>query len=341
MKPGIGEFFPQDATTNPSLVFAAVKKPEYIHLLDEAVLYALSRRTSLEAQTELASDYLLVQVGIHILDIIPGRASVSVDPRLANDHDAIVAKGRNLVSIFEELGYPRERVLVKIPATYSGILAAKTLATPSQLPNGTSTKPIHTNATLVFGLVQALACAQAGISVISPFIGRVKDWWAVRDAEANNGKPLLEQPLSQHPGILLVQKIRAAYSTCGYSTTIMAAGFRTVDEIVELGKYGSRGGPNLVTLPPELLQGLRQRPGSVHSDRSIPQRTSDVEPRYIALDDKSIPAAEAAYKEDLEKERIAVDKVPEGLAKFSVDAKALEDLLRGKIKRSIEASARL
>ncbi|KAF5376709.1 hypothetical protein D9615_007826 [Tricholomella constricta] len=349
-----------DATTNPSLVFAALQKPEYAHLVEDAVRYAMARSASrsVEAQTELACDYLLVQVGIQILNIIPGRVSISVDPRLANDHDAIIAKGRNLVSIFEELGYPRERVLIKIPATYSGILAAQALETPIQLPNGTSSKPIHTNATLIFGLVQALACAQAGISVISPFIGRVKDWWAVRHAQLNNhnGNATQPQPLSEHPGIQLVRTIRSAYTSYGHSTSIMAAGFRSVDEIVELGRHGSRGGPDLVTLPPELLDGLRKRDtqGVVHPpntntntngkmvhDITITEKAP--EPRYIALggDVVSAAAAEAAFVEDLGKEGIAVDKVPEGLAKFSVDAKGLEDLLRGMITRSIDASARL
>ncbi|KAG5653148.1 hypothetical protein H0H81_002059 [Sphagnurus paluster] len=333
----IGEFFPQDATTNPSLVFAAVSKPEYAHLVEDAVEYAISRRSTIEGQTELACDRLLVQVGIQILKIIPGRVSVSVDPRLADNYDAIVAKGRNLISIFEEQGYPRNRVLIKIPATYAGILAARTLET--------SEKPIHTNATLIFGLVQALACAQAGIAVLSPFIGRVKDWWAAREAKRDNGDGAAqaqpEQSLSHHPGIRLVRDIRAAYASYGHTTTIMAAGFRTVEEIVELGKNGSRGGPDLVTLPPELLDGLRRRPGTINLNPSVPNDAAAVEPRYIGFDEETSAVAKANFLEDLEKERIAVDKVPEGLAKFSVDAKALEDLLRGKIKSSAEASARL
>ncbi|RDB17676.1 Transaldolase [Hypsizygus marmoreus] len=338
----IGEFYPQDATTNPSLVFAAVTKPEYSHIIDGAVQYALSRRTTLEAQTELACDYLLVQVGLQILNIIPGRVSVSVDPRLAHDYDAIVAKSHNLISIFEELGVPRHRILVKIPATYSGILASQSLETLST--------PIHTNATLIFSLVQALACAQAGIAVISPFIGRVKDWWAVHDTARNGGIPPPERALSEHPGILLVHEIRRAFTEYGYDTQVMAAGFRTIDEIVELGKNGSHGGPDLVTLPPELLEGLRRRPGGAigvrrrEGDKSLGDRDFEA-PRYISRDglSTSTPEHEAAYTADLTQEKIALDKVPEGLAKFSVDAKKLEDLLRGRIRISIESetSARL
>ncbi|KAG6830970.1 hypothetical protein H0H93_013885, partial [Arthromyces matolae] len=208
----IGEFFPQDATTNPSLVYAAISKPQYAHLTEAAVRYALSRGGSLESQTELASDYLLVQLGIQILDIIPGRVSASVDPRLANDKDAIIRKSRNLISLFEELGYHRDRVLIKIPATYSGILACQILETPPPSESITITnKPIHTNATLIFGLVQALACAQAGVSVISPFIGRVKDWWSAQYTRLHNGEaPPPVSPLSEHPGIQLVRNIRTA-----------------------------------------------------------------------------------------------------------------------------------
>ncbi|KAG6918476.1 hypothetical protein DXG01_014103 [Tephrocybe rancida] len=329
----IGEFFPQDATTNPSLVFAAISKPPYAHLTDEALHYATSRPGSLEAQTELACDYLLVQVGIQILNIIPGRVSVSVDPRLANDTDAIVAKGRKLISVFEEFGYPRERVLIKIPATYSGILAARTLET--------SPKPIHTNATLIFGVVQALACAQARITVISPFIGRVKDWWAARYAQLHNGETQPALPLSQHPGILLVRDIRSAFSEYGHTTTVMAAGFRVVDEVVEVGKYGQKGGPDILTLQPELLDGLRKRPGVAHSTDMPKNKTGSLpEPRYIDREGDARSDAQALFVEDLAREGIAVEKVPEGLAKFSVDAKNLEDLLRSKIRAALDSAPR-
>ncbi|KAG6840405.1 hypothetical protein C0991_006914 [Blastosporella zonata] len=251
-------------------------------------------------------------------------------------------KGRKLVSIFEELGYPRERVLIKIPATYSGILAARILETPIQLPDGTLIKPIHTNATLIFGVVQALACAQAGITVISPFIGRVKDWWAARYAKLHNGEVQPTLPLSEHPGILLVRDIRSAFSSYGYTTTVMAAGFRTVDEVVEVGKYGQQGGPDILTLQPELLDGLRKRPGNIHSTSVPVNKTgSVVEPRYIARDGTSRSSAEALFLADLAKEGIALDKVPEGLAKFAVDAKNLQDLFRGKIKAEMDSAARL
>ncbi|KAH0580109.1 hypothetical protein H2248_002917 [Termitomyces sp. 'cryptogamus'] len=283
---------------------------------------------------------------MQILNIIPGRVSVSIDPRLADDKDAIVAKGRTLISLFEELGYTRDRVLIKIPGTYSGILACKALETRamSMLPDGSESisSPIHTNATLIFGLVQALACAQAGISVISPFIGRVKDWWDTRNRDAS-------LPLSEHPGIQLVRTIRAAFDAYGYSstTTIMAAGFRVVDEVVEAGRYGPKGGPDVLTLQPELLEGLRRRPGDLTLDAHIasPQSTTgsllDSEPRYVATEGREMTQAEDLFMQDLEKEGIAIEKVPEGLAKFAVDARKLEDLLREKIRAVSESAPKI
>lgn len=178
------------------------------------------------------------------------------------------------------------------------------------------------------------------MSVISPFIGRVKDWWAAREAKVD-GAPNTEQPLSEHPGILLVQQIRSAYASYGHRTEIMAAGFRRVEEIVELGKKGSRGGPDIVTLPPDLLAGLRDRAGVAAVGDFQTEPESQPEPLYISPEG-STPEGEASYSQDIEKEMIVLDKVPEGLAKFSVDAKILEDLIRSKVESSsVEVSAGL
>ncbi|KAJ6631057.1 hypothetical protein B0H10DRAFT_1773741 [Mycena sp. CBHHK59/15] len=247
-KKEIERFKPElsDATTNPSLVLAAVYKQGYVDIVHDAVQFARLGlpSTSVKEITALAMDRLLVQVGVRISEIVPGRVSVSVDPALLMiaRHDP-QGEFLHLVALLEELNIPRHRILIKIPATYAGIRAAQVLEHPS------SGEPIHTNMTLIFGRVQAIACAQAGVSVISPFIGRVKDWWDAEGADAST-------PLSQHPGILLVQDIRSTYSALGTKTQIMAAGFRAVAEIVELGKYGVAGGPDIVTLPPHLLDGL-------------------------------------------------------------------------------------
>ncbi|KAF7350391.1 Transaldolase [Mycena venus] len=322
-----------DATTNPSLVLAAVSKPQYAHIVQDAVAFARGRLSSASVReiTALAMDRALVQVGVEISRIVPGRVSVSVDPRIAYDTLAMIQKGETLIALLEELGVPRHRILMKIPATYEGILAAHALEHPS---TGLS---IHTNMTLIFGRVQAIACAQAGVSVISPFIGRVKDWW-----DAQGGSP--SQELSQHPGILLVQNIRSTYSAHGYggTTQIMAAGFRAVEEIVELGKYGVLGGPDVVTLPPHLLDGLRSRKNIAPPLKFNPVPI-DVKATPTYFGSTSDPAQGAAlYAQDILEEKIAVVKVAEGLAKFSADAQILEDLVKRKvIESAAEVSAML
>ncbi|KAF8517304.1 hypothetical protein BU17DRAFT_76473 [Hysterangium stoloniferum] len=334
----IGKFKPVDATTNPSLVFAAVTNPEYAHILDSAIEQTMQRHApaSVEEKIEAALDLLLVKVGVQILRFISGRVSVSVDPRLADDYNAIVRKGKNIISLFEELGIPRARILIKIPATYSGILAARTLESPSD----PSALPIHTNLTLIFSLVQALACAQAGATAVSPFIGRVKDWWAAQDINTN----YTALPLSHHPGILLVQRIRAAYATYGHKSDIVAAGFRHANEVVELARGGRTNGPDFFTLAPDMLEALSifEVPGNFALERKGVQATTVPEPVYISRrHDIADSEAEAAYMKDLAAERIALDKVPEGLDKFSLDAKKLEDIVRSKFRAPVEVSAML
>ncbi|KAJ7336247.1 hypothetical protein DFH08DRAFT_878204 [Mycena albidolilacea] len=321
-----------DATTNPSLVLAAVSKPEYAHIVQEAVDFAQRKlkSTSVKEVTALAVDRALVQVGVNISRIVPGRVSVSVDPRIGYDTRAIIRKAETLVALLEELDIPRSRILIKIPATYEGICAARTLEHPS------AGEPTHTNLTLIFSRIQAIACAQAGLSVISPFIGRVKDWW-----DAQGGSP--SQELSQHPGILLVQNIRSTYSAHGYSskTQIMAAGFRAVEEVVELGKYGVEGGPDLVTLPPNLLDGLRRRKYVEPTVKFDPVPIDmEATPEYFGSASDSVGGA-SLYARDILEEKIAAVKVAEGLAKFSADAQILEDLVKRKVIESTEVSAML
>ena len=262
-----------------------------------------------------------MQVGAHILNIIPGRVSISVDPRLGYNYDAILAKSHALVSIFKELGIPQSRILIKIPATMPGIRAAHKLEAQN----------IHTNLTLIFSLVQALACAQAGVAVISPFIGRVKDWWSTRAIQNGIPEGLTDQPLSEHPGIDLVHRIRAAYTKYGHQTQIMAAGFRKVEEIIELSRAGSKGGANLMTLPPDLLDGLRQLDGQREPTAGFQAEIETrPEPFYFSLNGPT-KEGDAAFERDSAQEMISLDKVPEGLAKFSKDAITLEDKVRTKL----------
>jgi len=305
------------------LVLAAVSNSEYSFLLGDAVRYVHSRLpdSSVEEQTQLALDYLLVQVGAHILNIIPGRVSISVDPRLGYDYNAIIAKSHSLVAILKELDIPQSRILIKIPATMPGIRAAHNLEAEN----------IHTNLTLIFSLVQALACAQAGVAVISPFIGRVKDWWSARAIQNGIPEGLTNQTLSEHPGIELVHHIRAAYTKYGHQTQIMAAGFRKVEEIIELSKAGREGGADLMTLPPDLLNGLRQLEGQREPTVGF-QAVFETrpEPFYFSANGPT-KEGDAAFERDSAQEMISLDKVPEGLAKFSKDATTLEYKVRAKL----------
>ncbi|KAG2005468.1 TAL1 [Coprinopsis cinerea AmutBmut pab1-1] len=344
----IAEFDPLDATSNPSLVLAAVSKPEYAHLIDEAVDYSVKKGGDLneEERTTLALLKLLVLVGVQILSIIPGRVSASVDPRTGYSIPAILSQARTIISLFEENSIPRSRILVKIPGTPEGISAAHTLEHPTD-----GSEPIHTNITLIFGRAQALACAQADLSVISPFVGRVKDWW---DAQ---GFSLTER--DPHPGMALVSSIQRAYARYGYKgkTEVMAAGFRKPEEVLAMAaglgrpdeafevvpdsmkgwKRGTFLAADLVTIPPELLAGLRSwtfpaKPPTVAKTRSQETEVDeDTEPVYF---EARLGLTTSLYENTLKNsktERIVLDKVSEGLQKFSADAVKLEDIVRDKV----------
>nr|GAT58830.1 transaldolase [Mycena chlorophos] len=356
-----------DATTNPSLVFAAVSKPQYAHLVDDAVEYARRRGGS----EVVAMDRLVALVSAQIASIIPGRVSVSADPRLAYNTDALIAKAHSLIRNMNELGVPSLRILIKIPATYEGILAAQqleretdeaihtnmtlvfgrvqaeacaqagvALGVPTsrilikipatyegilaaqQLERETD-QAIHTNMTLVFGRVQAEACAQAGVAVISPFIGRVKDFWDAVGVTA----PTTE--VAKHPGIKLVRTIRGSYDAQGVRTEILAAGFRVPEEVIELGAGGREAGPDAVTIPPSLIAPLLARQQK-QPRRNIPVHVESHPTQYFGA---GVEDGAELYARDIAAEQIAAFKVPEGLAKFSVDAQAMEDML----KRRLEA----
>ncbi|KAF7291944.1 Transaldolase [Mycena indigotica] len=302
-----------DATSNPSLVYAAVCKAEYAHLVDDAVAYARARGGG---DARLAMDRLVALVSAEIARIVPGRVSVSADPRLAHDTPALIAAAHALVAQLAALGVPRHRVLIKIPATHAGIRAARHLERAQD-------EAIHTNMTLVFGRVQAAACAEAGVRVISPFIGRVKDFY-----DARNPGPLAPAPLAKHPGIQLVQSIRASFAARGVKTEILAAGFRAPEEVIELCACGPAAGPDAVTIPPSLIAPLlatQQR----EPRRALPPLTdepAEEEAQYFG------PGGAQAYARDIAQEEIAAVKVPEGLGKFSADAQAMEDMLQRRLE---------
>ncbi|TFK21448.1 aldolase [Coprinopsis marcescibilis] len=291
----------------------------------------------------------LVLVGVQILSIIPGRVSASVDPRVGSSIPATLKQARTIISLFEEHSIPRSRVLIKVPGTPEGITAAHILEHPTD-----GSEPIHTNITLIFGRAQALACAQAGLSVISPFVGRVKDWW---DAQGQ------EQPGTAHPGLVLVSSVQRGFAHYGYKgrTEVMAAGFRKPEEVLvmaaglgrpdEVGevtldskkgwKRGTFEAADLVTVPPELLEGLRSWVFSTKATSTKPRSREvevdeDTEPIYFVrpstYSDDASPSTTSLYDSALRStDRIVLDKVAEGLSKFSADAEKLEGLVRKKL----------
>ncbi|MCZ2497317.1 transaldolase [Xylophilus sp. Kf1] len=290
----LAAFQPQDATTNPSLILKAVQKAEYRPLLDETV--ARFKGHSLEDVV----DRLLVRFGTEILSIIPGRVSTEVDARLSFDEDATYSRGERLIELYEGQGVPIERVLIKVAATWEGIRAAERL----------ERRGIHTNLTLLFSFAQAVACGQAGVQLISPFVGRIYDWHkkntgAAWDEAAHAGP--------QDPGVLSVRRIYEHYKHFGIRTEVMGASFRNVGQITALA------GCDLLTISPELLAQLAA------SDAPL-QRALDPESARAARLD-AFAYDEAAFRYAHNEDAMATEKLAEGIRAFAADAIKLDALL--------------
>ncbi|MGI4815095.1 MAG: transaldolase [Janthinobacterium lividum] len=288
------QYRPQDATTNPSLILKAVQKDEYRPLLEETVKQHRTRPLS------SIMDELLVAFGRKILDIIPGRVSTEVDARLSFDTAATLEKAHTIISLYESYGVPRERVLIKIASTWEGIRAAEVL----------QREGIHCNMTLMFSLPQAVACAEAGATLISPFVGRIYDfykkaagdkWDDVKDGGAND------------PGVKSVKHIYAYYKKFGYSTEVMGASFRTLSQIIELA------GCDLLTISPDLLDKLSK------SNDPVTRKLSP----EIAKDDpvERIAADEPSYRFGLNEDPMATEKLADGIRQFAADAIKVEKLI--------------
>src|SRR2546429_7162152 len=230
----IKDFKPQDATTNPSLVYAATQKQQYGHLLDEVLKDRKSSGLSGQAQIEDICDHLLVQFGSDILEIVPGRVSTETDARLSFDVEGSIKKARRLVQIYEDRNIPRERVLIKIASTWEGLLAAEKL----------QKEGIRCNLTLMFSLVQAVRAADANVQLISPFVGRIYDWYKAHEKRDYTGP--------EDPGVQSVQEIYTYYKKFDYKTQVMGASFRNVSQILELA------GCELLTISPELMKELSE-----------------------------------------------------------------------------------
>lgn len=298
----IEKFTPRDATTNPSLITAAAQMPEYQAIVDETLLQAEKDAGSgaTEAQiVSLAFDRLAVSFGKKILEIVPKRVSTEVDARLSYDTEATVAKGRYLISEYEKAGIGRDRILIKIASTWEGIRAAEILEKDG----------IHCNLTLLFGLHQAIACAEAGATLISPFVGRILDWY-----KKDTG---LDYAPAEDPGVLSVTQIYNYYKKFGYNTEVMGASFRNIGEITELA------GCDLLTISPNLLAQLQE------TVADLPRK---LDPAKVAtMDIEKITIDKAKFDEMHAQDRMATEKLDEGIKGFSKALETLESLLASRL----------
>ena len=290
----IRKFTPRDATTNPSLILAAAQIPAYQSLIDEALHSSrqlLGSSAAVEEVVHEALDEICVIFGKEILKIVPGRVSTEVDARLSFATEATIAKAHKLIGLYNDAGITNDRVLIKIASTWEGIKAAEVLEKDG----------IHCNLTLLFGFAQAVACAEAGVTLISPFVGRILDWY-----KADTGRD--SYPGAEDPGVISVTKIYNYFKTYGYKTEIMGASFRNIDEIIELA------GCDLLTISPKLLDQLRNTEDTL-------ERKLDAENPVAA--ESQMNMDKASFESMMEADRMAHEKLDEGIGGFS---KAIETL---------------
>lgn len=300
----IKKFTPRDATTNPSLITAAAQMPEYQEIVDETLRKAKKDAGSGASDQEivtLAFDRLAVAFGLKILEIVPKRVSTEVDARLSYDTEATIEKGRSLISQYEAAGISRERVLIKIASTWEGIKAAEIL----------EKEGIHCNLTLLFGVHQAIACAEAGATLISPFVGRILDWY-----KKDTGKDYVG---AEDPGVQSVTRIYNYYKKFGYSTEVMGASFRNLGEIIELA------GCDLLTISPALL-------GELQSTTSELVRKLDPD-KATAMDLEKIDMDKDTFDKMHAADRMAFEKLDEGIKGFTKALETLETLLAARLDR--------
>ncbi|PPQ80137.1 hypothetical protein CVT25_001436 [Psilocybe cyanescens] len=299
----IDVYKPQDATTNPSLILAAAGKAGYARLIDAAVQYGKAKGGSVEDQTNAATDRLLVEFGKEILAIIPGRVSTEVDARLSFDKEATKAKAKELIALYDSVGIKKERILIKIASTWEGIQAAREL----ERDDG-----IHCNLTLLFGFGQAVACAEAGVTLISPFVGRILDWYKKSTGKNYEG--------DEDPGVQSVKKIFDYYKQHHYKTIVMGASFRNIGEIKALA------GVDFLTIAPSLLEQLKKSTDPVPKklDSNVAAQANPI-PKVSFIDN------EPEFRWTLLQDQMAFDKLHEGIKKFAEDGETLKKLLREKI----------
>lgn len=297
----IREFKPQDATTNPSLVYAATQKANYSHFLDEVLADRRTSGLSGAAQIEDIMDHLLVRFGTAMLEIVPGRVSTETDVRYSFDVEGSIRKARLLIKLYEEQGIGRERVLIKIASTWEGLMAAERL----------QKEGIKCNMTLLFSLPQAVRAAEAKVQLISPFVGRIYDWFKAANKRGYVGP--------EDPGVQSVREIYTYYKHFGYETEVMGASFRNVRQILELA------GCDLLTISPELMKTLSESNDAVQR-KLISAKAKAVDLKRLELDEKK-------FRYLLNEDAMAMEKIAEGIRKFAADIAKLEKFVAGRIRQ--------
>ena len=290
----IAAYKPADATTNPSLIYAASQDPKYAGLIDDAIAYAKGISTDKAVQLSKAMDKLAVNFGLEILKIVPGRASTEVDARLSFDTEATIAKARELIALYEANGISRERILIKVASTWEGIRASEQL----------EKEGIHGNLTLLFSMAQAVRCAEANVTLISPFVGRILDWH-------KKDRGVTEIPATEDPGVLSVGQIYNYYKKFGYDTIVMGASFRNTGEIIELA------GCDALTIAPSLLKELESTEGILEK-KLVPETSKNLDIKRIHMDEKT-------FRWMMNEDAMATEKLAEGIRNFTKDLIKLEN----------------
>ena len=300
----IAQFKPQDATTNPSLLFHAAQQPQYAHLVEQALQEASEQGGDHDAQTTEFMDRLFVAFGREILKIIPGRVSTEVDAGLSFDTEATIAKAQKLIGMYQKAGVDRKRILIKVASTWEGIKAAEQL----------ERQGIHCNLTLLFSFAQAVACAEAGVTLISPFVGRIYDWY-------KKDKGVSDIPADEDPGVASVTRIYDYYKKFDYKTQVMGASFRKVEQITLLA------GCDLLTISPDLLEKLAETQSELTPCLTVAAAK--------ASDEKKIHLDEKTFRWMHNEDPMATDKLSEGIRKFYADARKLEKYAQSLVTQQV------
>ncbi|ALB63638.1 Transaldolase [Cronobacter condimenti 1330] len=294
----IRSYQPEDATTNPSLLLKAASLEHYQHLFEDALEYGKKRGSTQKEKVAEASDKLAVNVGAEILKSVPGRVSTEVDARLSFDKEKSIAKAHRLVELYQDQGIDKSRILIKLASTWEGIRAAEELEKAG----------IHCNLTLLFSFAQARACAEAGVYLISPFVGRIYDWY-------NTRKPMDPYVVDEDPGVKSVRNIYDYYKQHNYQTIVMGASFRRTEQILALA------GCDRLTISPNLLKELQE------SDAPVDRKLIPASQGFS----RPAPMTEAEFRWEHNQDPMAVEKLAEGIRQFAVDQRSLEDLLAAKL----------